>query len=217
MKNDLTTSHAGRIALIILAVLLGGVIGFVYGQGQESANFAEDNTATNITSVAKSTATPVASAKPTVAATPTPTSTNPLVTNTFGHFTFELPSNNYVTYLTSSCEGLCGNVLTVAKKQSTTVYTDLAITLSVLDYGKAQTIAEWNTAAPYTEQSTGTKTIGGVTANKYLELGLFNSDSYRFVRGNFTYYLKIDDRAGSDKADQKTATDLILSSFKFTN
>jgi hypothetical protein len=217
MKNDLTTGHVGRIALIILAVLLGGVVGFVYGSGQGAANYAEDNTTANITSVTKSTATPVASVKPTVAATPTPTPANPVVTNSFGHFTFELPSSNYVTYLTTNCEGLCVNNLTIAKKQNATVYKELSITLSVIDYGKAQTVTEWNSAVSYDEKAAGTVSIGGVTANKYLELGLFSSDSYRFVRGNFAYYLKVDDRAGSDKADQKTVADLILSSFKFTN
>lgn len=80
----------GRVALIILAVLLGSIIGFGYGASQGRVNYAEDNTAAFVTSLVKHSPSATALATPT--ATPDPTAAWKTYSITDLGATFKYPS-----------------------------------------------------------------------------------------------------------------------------
>jgi len=106
MKNDLTTTHVGRIALVVLAVLLGGIVGFYYGAAQEYANFNEDNTTSFVTSLTKHKMA-TSTASPTSTST---TSATKLYSSTTLGLSFRYPSTATVSVISSSIgDNLGGN------------------------------------------------------------------------------------------------------------
>jgi len=92
VKNDLTTTHVGRIALIVLAVLLGGIVGFYYGAAQQYANFNEDNSMSFATSLTKHKGVPT-TATPTNSATPSVRNGYTLYSNPQYGYSLQYPSN----------------------------------------------------------------------------------------------------------------------------
>lgn len=136
-------------------------------------------------------------------------------TNELGKFSFDLPEG-YIVSKSGNCEGMCGETLTISKLNSGLSYSDMAITIRTVDYTKPISLESWNTDSQYSPiGELGDLKVGGITAKKYNNGGLFDVEEIRFTRGNFTYEIIKEGRV--DGASQKAAYDKILSTFKFTS
>ena len=137
-------------------------------------------------------------------------------TSLLGNFSFQVP-DGYIISKSGGCEGLCSNLLTVSKQEKGVSYLDTAITIRVTDYQKSITLEDWNKSDAYAPvKELSPVKIGGVDAKNYENGGLFGVLDYRFVRGNFTYLISIEDRVG-DSIPQTVIVNKIISTFQFTD
>jgi hypothetical protein len=155
---------------------------------------------------------------PKVTPTPSPTTTgeinktNTTYTNKLGNFSFQTPEN-YIVLRGGNCEGLCSDILTIGKLKNDIAYEKSGVTIQVWEH-ETLTLEQWNKEMNYNPlKESGTIEIGGTTATKYDNSGLFEVTDYRFVKGNFLYNISME----NSNQEKKDLVDKIINTFQFTS
>jgi len=215
------------ITTIVISAVLAAVVfgGGIYAYQSNKAKKDQEALKSQITAletdktalekqVADSTSSTTITQSNNSATTPTPAKLT-TYTNSLGNFSFDVP-DGYIVFRTGGCEGLCTDKLTVAQKKDDLSYLDTFVTVEVTDYGKSQTLEEWNTSTKYSpNKELGTVKIADINAKKYDNGGLFGVTDWRFTKGNFTYIISISEQF-SDKNVQNTIANKIVDTLKFT-
>jgi hypothetical protein len=205
------SSHVGHIAFVILAFIIGGVIGYAVGQDWELAKNTEDNAAvSDVASTSKSTATSTStSAASTSTTTADPTAGWKTYTNSTYGFSFKYPSSWTGSNSGNNSDGV---VFSWTADDQDGMFNGLALTVST----KSIDSLSLSSVATKTQSTVGglTWTVVNYPASETEHTP--NSVSYLTTKNGKTYVLNNQIVSGDSNATKATL-DNIISTFQFTN